>query len=137
MKINIKQEGGFIGMASKAKLDFSKLTEDEQKMIDAIAQKEVEKAVELAAAEAAKAEATKLLETKLSETEAGQEMPKTIETPADAPTVAPSIRDMSPARDTFCYSLSMKKDGKKLDVAFDDTNAPPELVELFQKYIKI
>jgi hypothetical protein len=131
MKINIKQEGGFIGMASKAKLDFSKLTEDEQKMIDAIAQKEVEKAVEL---EAAKAETEA---AKLSETETAQEMPKTIETPADAPTVAPSIRDMSPARDTFCYSLSMKKDGKKLDVAFDDTNAPPELVELFQKYIKI
>ena len=104
MKINIKQEGGFIGMASKAKLDFDKLTEDEQKMLDSIAQK------------------------------AGE---KPVVAPTESDAVPPSPRDMSSARDMFSYSLSMKKDGKKVDVAFDDTNAPPELVALFQKYISI
>ena len=104
MKINIKQEGGFIGMASKAKLDFDKLTEDEQKMLDSIAQK------------------------------AGE---KPVVAPTESDAVPPSPRDMSPARDMFSYSLSMKKDGKKVDMAFDDTNAPPELVALFQKYIQI
>jgi hypothetical protein len=111
MKINIKQEGGFIGMASKAKLDYSKLTEDEQKTLDTIAEK--------AAAD---------VEAKMAE--------RDLEAPKDA-SKAPLLRSMSPARDTFNYSLSMTKDGKKVDVAFDDTNAPPELIQLFQKYIKI
>jgi hypothetical protein len=111
MKINIKQEGGFIGMASKAKLDYDKLTEDEQKTLNAIAEKAVAD-VEAKAAE------------------------RSLEAPTDAQK-APLLRSTSPARDTFNYSLSMKKDGKKVDVAFDDTNAPPELIELFQKYIKI
>ena len=62
---------------------------------------------------------------------------KPVVAPTEADSVPPSPRDMSPARDMFSYSLSMKKDGKKLDMAFDDTNAPPELVALFQKYISI
>jgi hypothetical protein len=109
MKINIKQEGGFVGMASKAKLDYKDLTESEQKTLDSIAEK---------AAEA--------LNAKVDE----RDMP-----PSSGPMAPPLL--MSPARDTFCYSLSMKKDGKKVNVEFDDTNAPPELIEFFQKYIKI
>ena len=150
MKINIKQEGGFIGMASKAKLDFDKLTENEQKMLDAIAQKAVG---ELAEAEKAKAKAAEVAVKVAEDAAAATIKEKTAEktdnpsaeksnaesrdTPAEADFVHPSPRGMSPARDTFSYSLSMKKDGKKLDMAFDDTNAPPELVALFQKYIQI
>lgn len=150
MKINIKQEGGFIGMASKAKLDFDKLTEDEQKLLDSMAQKaadelvEAEKAAlktaEEAAAKAAEEVALKAateaigkIEEKSDEKSDGQ--PRDI--PSEADFVPPSPRVISPARDTFSYSLSMKKDGRKLDMAFDDTNAPPELVALFQKYIQI
>ena len=122
MKINIKQEGGFIGMASKAKLDFDKLTEDEQKMLDSIAQKAADELVE-----------AQRIAAKVAEKSDG----KTKNTPVEADFVSPSPRAMSPARDAFCYSLSMRKDGKKIDMAFDDTNAPPELVALFQKYIQI
>ena len=150
MKINIKQEGGFIGMASKAKLDFDKLTEDEQKMLDALAQKaagdlaEAEKAAakaaEVAAGKAAEEAAAKIEETSndKSNNKSGEKSdahPRN--TPAEVDFAPPSPRGINPARDTFSYSLSMKKDGKKLDVAFDDTNAPPELVALFQKYIQI
>jgi hypothetical protein len=111
MKINIKQEGGFIGMASKAKLDFDKLTEAEQKTLSDIAEK--------AAADALKA------------------VERGIDAPMDT-AQAPLLRGMNPAaRDSFNYSLSMKKDGKKVEISFDDSNAPPELVEFFQKYIKI
>jgi hypothetical protein len=121
MKINIKQEGGFIGMASKAKLDFDKLTEDEQKMLDSIAQKAAGEMVE---------------KEKVVEKSEEKADGKSRDTSSQADSVPPPP-SMSPARDTFSYSLSMKKDGKKLDVAFDDTNAPPELVALFQKYIQI
>ena len=48
----------------------------------------------------------------------------------------PAAYGMTAARDTFSYSLSMKRDGKKIDVVFDDTNAPSGLVELFQKHIE-
>ena len=111
MKINIKQEGGFIGMASKAKLDFDKLTDEEQKMLNEIADKadDALKAVE-------KAE-------------------RGLESPASAKN-GPAAYGMTAARDTFSYSLSMKRDGKKIDVVFDDTNAPSGLVELFQKHIE-
>ena len=126
MKINIKQEGGFIGMASKAKLDFDKLTDDEQKMLGSIVQKAADDRVE-AEKGAAK------MDEKSEDKSDGK--PRDLSTEAES--VPPSSRGMSPARDTFSYSLSMKKDGKKLDVAFDDTNAPPELVALFQKYIQI
>jgi hypothetical protein len=116
MKVNIKQEGGFIGMASKAKLDFSKLTDEEQKVLNDIADKAV------AEKEAAAAPLPE----------------NAVVPPTDAVAPPPLSRGMNPAaRDTFNYCLSMKKDGKKLDVAFDDTNAPPELLQLFQKYIKI
>jgi hypothetical protein len=114
MKINIKQEGGFIGMASKAKLDYKNLTEEEQKTLDSIAERAV---------------------AEMEQKSAPQTIERDLEAPSGA-AQAPLLRAPSPmARDTFSYSLSMKKDGKKVDVAFDDTNAPPELVAFFQKYI--
>lgn len=116
MKINIKQEGGFIGMASKAKLDFAKLTDDEQKMLNEI----VDKAAE---------NAKKIADDTLKVAERG------LESPSLAKSVPPAY-GMTAARDTFSYSLSMKRDGKKIDVVFDDTNAPSGLVELFQKHIE-
>jgi aspartate carbamoyltransferase catalytic subunit len=95
-------------MSSKAKFDYKDLTEDEQKTLNDIA----EKAAETAVAE------------------------RSIDAPTDS-AKAPLLRSMNPAaRDAFSYSVSMKKDGKKVQVEFDDTNAPPELVSLFQKYIK-
>lgn len=141
MKINIKQEGGFIGMASKAKLDFNKLTEDEQKLLDSMAQKVAD---DMAEAEKAAAKAAEEVALKAAAAASEKHEEKSDEKPAVQPRDIPSEADflpppphvMSPARDVFNYSLSMKKDGKKLDMAFDDTNAPPELVALFQKYIQ-
>ncbi|MDZ7880518.1 MAG: protealysin inhibitor emfourin [Saprospiraceae bacterium] len=109
MKINIKQEGGFMGLASKAKLDYKTLTEEEQKTLDAIAERAV-----------AKLEEEPKERGMLAPMDSGK---------------APLLRASVPA-DTLCYSVSMKKDGKKVDIAFDDTNAPPELIAFFQKYIK-
>ena len=133
MKINIKQEGGFIGMASKAKLDFDKLTEDEQKLLGSMAQKAADEKAEAekAAAKIAEQAAAKVEEKSDEKSDA---QPRDI--PSEADFVPPPPHVMRPA-DTFSYSLSMRKDGKKLDMAFDDTNAPPELVALFQKYIQI
>jgi hypothetical protein len=108
MKINIKQEGGFMGLASKAKLDYKTLTEEEQKTLDAIAERAVAQ-----------------LEEKPN--------PRDI-APADS--AQRPLKAAVPA-DLQCYSISMKKDGKKVDMSFDDTNVPPELMAFFQKYIKI
>ena len=152
MKINIKQEGGFIGMASKAKLDFDKLTDDEQKMLNEIVDKAAEEAKKIAD-DALKA-AEKVADDTLKAAEkVADDMLKTAEKVADdtlktaekverdlPPSVSaksgPAAYGMTAARDTFSYSLSMKRDGKKIDVVFDDTNAPSGLVELFQKHIE-
>jgi hypothetical protein len=110
MKINIKQEGGFMGLASKAKLDYKTLTEEEQKALDTIAERAVAE-----------------MEQKPNE--------RGLSAPMDTGK-APLLRASVPA-DMQCYTLSMKKDGKKVDMTFDDSNVPPELVAFFQKYIKI
>ena len=39
-------------------------------------------------------------------------------------------------RDGFSYSISMKKNGKNVSMTFDDMTAPPEIVEIFQKYVQ-
>jgi hypothetical protein len=121
MKINIKQEGGFIGMASKAKLDYKNLTEEEQKTLDTIAEK-----------------AFADIEQKNTEASNSRDLAPAsgiLEPPTIAVQSSKLLAPMPMPADTFSYSLSMKKDGKKVDVAFDDTNAPPELVAFFQKYI--
>jgi hypothetical protein len=110
MKISIKQEGGFMGLASKAKLDYNTLTEEEQKALDAIAQRAVAQSAE-------------------------KPNDRDLAPPTDS-AKAPLLKASVPA-DLQSYSLSMKKDGKKVDVSFDDTNVPPELMAFFQKYIKI
>jgi hypothetical protein len=121
MKINIKQEGGFIGMASKAKLDYKNLTEEEQKTLNTIAEKAVAD-----------------MEQKAAENANPRDLAPAsgiLEPPTIAVQSSKLLAPMPMPADTFSYSLSMKKDGKKVDVAFDDTNAPPELVAFFQKYI--
>ena len=130
MKINIKQEGGFIGMASKAKLDFDKLTDDEQKMLNEIVDKAAEEAKKIAD-DALKA-AEKVADDTLKTAEkVERDLPPSVSAKS-----GPAAYGMTAARDTFSYSLSMKRDGKKIDVVFDDTNAPSGLVELFQKHIE-
>jgi hypothetical protein len=106
MKISIKQEGGLMGLASKAKLDYKTLTEEEQKTLDAIAEREV---------------------AKLAETPNPRDI-----APADS--APPPLKAAVPA-DLQCYSISMKKDGKKVEVSFDDRNVPLELVAFFEKYL--
>jgi hypothetical protein len=38
-------------------------------------------------------------------------------------------------RDALSYSIAFKKDGKNVSLNFDDMNAPPKIVAIFQKYI--
>ena len=121
MKINIKQEGGFIGMTSKATLDYSKLTEEEQRILEDLATPTAEEKKPTKAARKNADDDDDQIPT--SSSERGLAMP---------PLAPPPL-----AADTCNYSLSMKKDGKKVSVKFNDTNAPKGLIEIFQKYIKI
>ena len=107
MKINIKQEGGFIGMTSKATLDYSKLTEEEQRILEDLATPTEEKKPTKAAHKNADDDDGDI---PTSSSERGLAMPPLAPPP--------------PAADTCNYSLSMKKDGKKVSVKFNDTNAP-------------
>jgi hypothetical protein len=137
MKVNIKQEGGFMGLASKTKVDYKTLTEEEQKILDAIVERAMAQSDPPSQERAS--EATHLEE---NPQERGLETPhlekkpqeQSVEAPKDA-APAPLLRASVPA-DMLCYSVSMRKDGKKVEVAFDDTNAPPELIAFFQKYMK-
>ena len=94
MKITIQREGGFVGMTSKAELDYTKLTDEEQKTI--------------------------------------QTFVDTKDDPASATTKS---RGLDQVRDAFSYSMSLKKNGKKVNMKFDELNAPKEVIEIFQKYV--
>jgi hypothetical protein len=123
MKIKIKREGGFIGITSKADLEYDNLTPDEQKTFNALATQSLQ------------------VDNKPKDNNA----PK-IETsaPDDAKSrglelAAPQMTRSAPntqMRDAFSYSVSMKKDGKTVSMKFDDMTAPPEIVEIFQKYVQ-
>jgi hypothetical protein len=95
MKINIKREGGFMGLTAKALIDFTKISEEERAKMETVIEE--------------------------------------VTTPKPEKKVAE--RGISPMRDTFSYSFSYKKDGKTVKYTFNDMTAPPQLVELFEKYV--
>jgi hypothetical protein len=90
MKIQLKREGGFVGITDKADVEFEELTTEEQNVLNKCAD--------------------------------------------------PSVQVMEKSkninlRDVFSYSIIMKKEGKNVALKFDDMNAPPKIVAIFQKYI--
>ena len=95
MKITIQREGGFVGMTSKAELDYTKLTDEEQKTIQTFVDKK-----------------------------------------DDPATDTTKSRGLGQARDAFSYSMSLKKNGKKVSMKFDELNAPKEVIDIFQKYVE-
>jgi hypothetical protein len=135
MKIKIKREGGFIGITSKANLEFDELTPAEQntfaslaqQSLDAVKPKEIvtPKIVELPMSSAPDTHGFGLDVPIFNEQgmeQAGPQMPS---------------RGFNPnMRDGFSYSVSMRKDGKTMSMKFDDMSAPPEIVEIFQKYVQ-
>ena len=128
MKIKIKREGGFIGITSKADIEFDQLTTEEQNAINSLTEKSVQ--VEKKTTE--KNGLSKLKGRGLG----------TPESPTDDNDSVNSNNNMphngktNMMRDAFSYSISMKKDGKTVSMKFDDMTAPPEIVEIFQKYVQ-
>lgn len=148
MKIKIKREGGFIGITSKADLEYDQLTVAEQNALNSLAEKSVQSV-------------KKNKEQPLPQTEVPSPAPTDVK-PVDKNAVTtpqgralevvePLINDngiefvenqmphhnnSSMMRDGFNYSISMKKDGKTVSMKFDDMTAPPEIVEIFQKYVQ-
>jgi hypothetical protein len=90
MKIQLKREGGFVGITDKTDVEFEQLTPEEQNTLN--------KWAEPSAKIGEKSENPNL-------------------------------------RDAFSYSITFKRDGKKVSLNFDDTTAPPKIVAIFQKYI--
>lgn len=123
MKIKIKREGGFIGITSKADLEYDNLTPDEQKTFNSLAIQSVQADDKSKTNSPIKADAAVSDDAKSRGLElAAPQMPRN----------APNTQ----MRDAFSYSVSMKKDGKTVSMKFDDMNAPPEIVEIFQKYVQ-
>lgn len=133
MKIKIKREGGFIGITSKANLEFDELTADEQKTFNTLAEQTLQtakpKSENPAQTEAAQPVGTNARSFGISPTvhDQGLEL---------AGDVIPQNTQNNQMRDGFSYSVSMKKDGKTMSMKFDDMTAPPEIVEIFQKYVQ-
>ncbi len=90
MTIQLKREGGFVGITDKTELDFEQLTAEEQNLLNGLMESSAQ-----------------VREKNLNNN----------------------------LRDVFMYSLSMKKDGKKVSLKFDDTTVSPKIAALFQKYI--
>lgn len=152
MKIKIKREGGFIGMTSKADLDYDDLTKDEQNALNALAEQSLKKDDKAKDKMEALTMSSKTIETKSNESEDVKSEPKTRSLASDeSPTDTPIYKDnglelaeqnmphntqSGMMRDGFSYSVSMKKNGKTVSLKFDDMTAPPEIVEMFQKYVQ-
>jgi hypothetical protein len=134
MKIKFKREGGFVGITSKASLEFDKLTTEEQNALTSLAQQSLDTEM-LKEISAPNALATPQSEARPSEmvsdtpvfNEQGLEL---------AGPQMPTNGFNPNMRDGFSYSVSMKKDGKMMSLKFDDTSAPPAIVEIFQKYVQ-
>ncbi len=152
MKIKIKREGGFIGITSKANLDFDALTEAEQNAFNSLAEQSLQR----------DNKAKEDIEPKVETLSVGEKKPKEAEIVKSESksrgleTVEPLVKESKPEekgleladdqmphnmpngmmRDGFSYSVSMKKDGKTVSLKFDDMTAPPEIVEIFQKYVQ-
>ena len=152
MKIKIKREGGFIGMTSKANFEFDDLTTDQQNALNALAEKSLK-------ADDKDKEDNKVKEDDAPTAEPSAKTSKSKETDdktSKSVTRGLGVDDTQPKgmglelaeqqmphnvpsntmRDGFCYSISMKKNGKTVSMTFDDMTAPPEIVEIFQKYVQ-
>ncbi len=131
MKIKIKREGGFIGITSKADLDYDDLTKDEQNALNALAEQSLKKEDKT---EDVKSEPkTRGLESDESSTDTPEIKDNGLEL---AEQNMPNKTQSGSMRDGFSYSVSMKKNGKMVSVKFDDMTAPPEIVKIFQKYVQ-
>ena len=149
MKIKIKREGGFIGMTSKANLEYDDLTKAEQSALDALAEQSTQadnnskddKIVSAQMEDVSKSSETSNKKLNKSENAQSQSQSRALE--ADEPkSNGKADKDMphnvpgNMMRDAFSYSISMKKNGKTVSMTFDDMNAPPEIVEIFHKYVQ-
>lgn len=131
MKIKIKREGGFIGITSKADLDYNDLTKDEQNALNALAEQSLKKEDKT---EDVKPEPkTRGLESDESPTDTPKSKDNVLELVEQN---MPHNTQSGSMRDGFSYSVSMKKNGKTVSLKFDDMTAPPEIVEIFQKYVQ-
>ncbi len=148
MKIKIKREGGLIGITSKANLDFDDLTVAEQNAFNALAEQSLQTEKKTKEDIEPKAQPSSAIDSKPNETENLKSETKTkglesIEEPKSkdiglelAGKEIPHNTPSGMMRDAFSYSISMKKDGKTVSLKFDDMTAPPEIVEIFQKYVQ-
>ena len=146
MKIKIKREGGFIGITSKADLEYDQLTTAEQNALNALADQSVQSLKKTKESVVSQKDAPAPIDVKPADKNEG-----TIPTGRGVEGVEPQKNDngieyvetqmphhnnSSLMRDGFNYSISMKKDGKTVSMKFDDMTAPPEIVEIFQKYVQ-
>lgn len=128
MKIKIKREGGFIGITSKADIEFDQLTTEEQNAINSLTEKTVQvekKTTEKNGLSKLKARGLGTPESPAKDNNSEEENKN-----------MPHNGKTNMMRDAFSYSISMKKDGKTVSMKFDDMTAPPEIVEIFQKYVQ-
>ena len=150
MKIKIKREGGFIGITSKANLEFDELTVDEQKAFNLLAEQSLQtatpKPVDAPNLEPPVSSETKARDMVLPNVNGLEPVSPSINGLESVSPNADGLELAAPQmsrnmpnhqmRDGFSYSVSMKKDGKTMSMKFDDMNAPPEIVEIFQKYVQ-
>ena len=152
MKIKIKREGGFIGITSKADLDYDDLTKEEQNALNALAEQSLQKDEDAKVKVGAQTMPASAVVAKPNETEVVKPEPQTHGLTSYESSTESSISQdnglelaeqniphntqSGMMRDGFSYSVLMKKNGKKVSLKFDDMTAPPEIVEMFQKYVQ-
>ncbi len=147
MKIKIKREGGFIGITSKANLDYDELTEAEQTALNNLAEQSLQGDDKANGERDNNAASSETKEVKSKESDYVKSDSKTRNLESDESNNLQNGLEVAEnpyhhntqngmMRDAFSYSISMKKDGKTVSLKFDDMTAPPELVKIFQKYVQ-
>ena len=139
MKIKIKREGGFIGITSKANIEYDELTPAEQNALNTLAEQSL--IAKNKPNGSSKEVVSTVPEAKTRDLNGGAEIQKRdIESIGNGLELAGDCLPHNGAnkmmRDAFSYSISMKKDGKTVSLQYDDMTAPPEIVEIFQKYVQ-
>ncbi|NJN35467.1 MAG: hypothetical protein HC817_15620 [Saprospiraceae bacterium] len=118
MKINLKREGGFMGVPAKKSVKLGDLSVEERSVFESLLEE---------AAQAKMGEEAVKIEAACPTT------PPNTEGVIDRGGLSPKQTPMG--ADMYSYTIKTKIDGKTVTLKFDDTSLPENMHLIFQKYL--
>lgn len=123
MKIKLKKEGGFMGMASNANIDLEQLPDNERNAISDL----IANANSTAKSHSEELPLDNQAGVAASVSESSMNQPEQEKSFGAVP--PPSLND------SFAYEMKVKKGSRYVTLKFDDKNIPQEVYSIFQRYV--